>query len=327
MSNALHALPTATVAVDSDARAGNAGTIASAVETSATSSETSAEFMSRHGVRLLSGVLRAGSALSPRLGGRLAYEILSRPPRFRARPREQAVYASARHLRVRHGTGYVKVYQWGEGPTVLLVHCWGGRATQLHALIESLVASGFRVVSFDGPAHGESDGRRTDMFDFAEASAAVARIAGPLEAIVAHSFGAAAALIAQRQFELSANRYVLISMFRSCDWFIDAFSQYFSVQPAVIDQMRSIYDRLRGEPVDWSELCMQRIISDITAPILLMHDRSDREIPFEHAELLQGSAREALLHATDGLGHRRILRSPEVIERIQRFLSDQGQHA
>lgn len=282
--------------------------------------DTTAEFMSRTGVRVISGALRAASAISPRLGGRIAYEILSRPPRFRPRPRERSTYADAKHGRIDSAGRSIKVYEWGCGPSILLVHCWGGRATQLHALIDTLVASGYRVISFDGPAHGESEGRRTDMFGFAQAVADVAAWAGPLDSVVAHSFGAATTMIAQRHYGLVAERYVLISMFTSCEWFLDAFGQFFSVRSEVIQHMVRGFDRRRGQRVDWSELCMLRILGAVRDPVLLVHDRSDREIPFSHAEQLLQAAASAELHATDGLGHRRILRDPEAVARIRSFI-------
>ncbi|WP_424520553.1 hypothetical protein [Rubrivirga sp.] len=52
--------------------------------------------------------------------------------------------------------------------------------------------------------------------------------------------------------------------------------------------------------------------------MLLVHDRSDREVPFEDG----GRAGQAAtaFWATDGLGHRRILRSDAVIARVVEFL-------
>ena len=35
---------------------------------------------------------------------------------------------------------------WGEGPTVLLVHGWGGHAGQMTPLVDSVVAAGHRAV-------------------------------------------------------------------------------------------------------------------------------------------------------------------------------------
>jgi pimeloyl-ACP methyl ester carboxylesterase len=289
--------------------------------------QSSARFMSRAGVELLGLALRLTSKLSTQAGAKLGYRILSQPPRFKTPERERASYANARHSHIPFGMQTLKVLEWGQGPTVLLVHCWGGRATQLCGFVDALVSRGMRVVSFDGPAHGESAGKRTDMFEFPQALATVARSVAPVEGVIAHSFGAAMTLLALRDLGLSAKRFVLISSFKSCDWFLDAFGQYFRTSPRVIQQMRDDFDVRRGEPVMWAQLSMIEVIAQIKEPILLVHDESDTEIPFSHAVLLQRASNGAELLATKGLGHRRILRDPSVIQQAVHFLSRDSQGA
>ena len=286
---------------------------------------STARFMSRTGVELLGFALRLTSKMSTQAGAQLGYRILSQPPRFKTPEREKASYANARHTRIAFAKQSLKVLEWGRGPAVLLVHCWGGRATQLCDFVDALVGRGLRVVSFDGPAHGESDGKRTDMFEFAQALATVAKSVAPIHGVIAHSFGAAMTLLALRDLGLSANRLVLISSFKSCDWFLNAFGEFFRTSPLVIQRMRHDFDVRRGEPVKWAELSMIEAISRVKEPILLVHDRSDTEIPFSHAELLHGASNGAQLLATDGLGHRRILRDPLVIEQAVQFVSTGSQ--
>ena len=282
---------------------------------------STARFMSRTGVNLLGVALRLTSKVSTQAGAQLGYRILSQPPRFKTPEREKASYANARHTRIVFAKQTLKVLEWGHGPTVLLVHCWGGRATQLCDFVDVLVSQGLRVVSFDGPAHGESDGKRTDMFEFPQALATVAKSVAPLQGVIAHSFGAAMTLLAFSDLGLHAKRLVLISSFKSCDWFVNAFGEFFRTSPRVLQQMRNNFDVRRGEPVKWAELSMIEIISRVKEPILLVHDRSDTEIPFSHAVLLQKASNGAELLATDGLGHRRIVRDMSVIRQSVQFVS------
>lgn len=291
------------------------------------SAQSNARFMTRSGVAMLGVALRLTSKLSTKAGAQLGYRILSQPPRFKTPDREKASYASARHVRVPFGARSLKVLEWGQGPAVLLVHCWGGRATQLCEFVDALVSQGLRVVSFDGPAHGESDGKRTDMFEFSEALATVAQSVAPVEGVIAHSFGAAMTLLARRDLGLHAKRFVLISSFKSCDWFLDAFGQFFRTPPSLIQQLKTDFEARRGAPVKWAQLSMIEVIAQVKEPILLVHDRSDAEIPFAHAELLQRASNGAELLATDGLGHRRILRDPSVIRQAVQFVSSDRQGA
>ena len=55
-------------------------------------------------------------------------------------------------------------------------------------------------------------------------------------------------------------------------------------------------------------------------PVLLVHDRDDGGTSLEESEAIASSWPGALLHKTSGLGHRRILRDPAVIETVMHFL-------
>ena len=60
----------------------------------------------------------------------------------------------------------VQVYIYGYSKTkVMLVHGWAGRGTQLFRIADKILENKMMVVSFDGPAHGLSSGKRTNMFE------------------------------------------------------------------------------------------------------------------------------------------------------------------
>lgn len=120
-----------------------------------------------------------------------------------------------------------------------MVHGWGARATHLGRMIESLTHAGFRMVSFDAPAQGHSSGRTSDIVECAGAVHALARFAGPLHAIVAHSFGVAAALLAMRAWGMPAERLVLASSFVHCKWFTTAFGEYAGLPTAVVERIQA----------------------------------------------------------------------------------------
>ncbi|NJM25968.1 MAG: alpha/beta hydrolase [Bacteroidia bacterium] len=89
----------------------------------------------------------------------------------------------------------VQIYLWGEGPCLLFVHGWAGRGTQFRKFIEFAVEHGYQAAAIDGPAHGRSDGSKTNLLEFAEAIQISVGVLKPA-AIVAHSFGGVASLYA-----------------------------------------------------------------------------------------------------------------------------------
>lgn len=66
-------------------------------------------------------------------------------------------------MKVRTSRGKVAVYKYGQGKCVWLVHDWSSSAHSSLPLIKELASQGFSVVTFDLPAHGNSDGDSATM--------------------------------------------------------------------------------------------------------------------------------------------------------------------
>jgi pimeloyl-ACP methyl ester carboxylesterase len=258
---------------------------------------------------------------APAVAAHLAYRQLATPPRPAPGKWPMAIREQTRARRLPSGAGELAVYEWGQGPAVLLVHGWGSNAMHMGRMVRPLVVAGFRVVAFDAPAHGRSSGRATDMVQFANAVATVARHAGPLHAVIGHSFGAAMAMYAARDWGIAASRLVLISSFNHCDWFVEMFSQHVGLTPAVLQRVRDLFVQRYSGRLDWGRMSVVEMARQARLPTLLVHDETDEEIPFEHGLSLAGAMQTAQFKATRGLGHHRVARNPEVIRRVVDFLA------
>jgi pimeloyl-ACP methyl ester carboxylesterase len=73
--------------------------------------------------------------------------------------------------------------------------------------------------------------------------------------------------------------------------------------------------------VPFAELDARSHAPRMKAPLLVVHDREDREVPFEAGAELADHWPGARMFATRGLGHRRVLRSPEVISHVVELVS------
>ena len=173
-------------------------------------------------------------------------------PRRPAPPRPpQVPELPARPLAVALGGAPLAAWSWGQGPTVLLVHGWSGYAGQMTAFVAPLVAAGFRVVAFDHPAHGQSPGRTSNSLRMRDAVLAVARAAGPVHALIAHSLGAAAAVMALVQ-GLRVDRVVLVAPPAEAPSFARAFAAAIGLSPARTEGMLARAQRRLG--IDFSAL-------------------------------------------------------------------------
>ena len=59
----------------------------------------------------------------------------------------------------------------------------------------------------------------------------------------------------------------------------------------------------------------------MTAPLLVFHDREDRDVEWTNGEAIAAAWPDAELVSTSGLGHRRIVHDPNVVARAVSFLA------
>jgi pimeloyl-ACP methyl ester carboxylesterase len=269
------------------------------------------------GFRLLRAGLATASLLSPPLAARLAERVFLTPRRHARPPHERSGLRTARPFTVDGDDGPLSAWEWGtEGPRVLLVHGWEGRGTQLVALVAPLVARGFRVVTFDMPGHGDSPGSLSSFFHFARSIAKVADTVGPLHAMIAHSMGGASAAWALRTAP-RPKRLVMIAPPADIRDFTGGASATLGLSEAATAELEARLGRRFGVPL--TDVQAVLVAQHMTTPLLVVHDENDREVPLSSGELVANAWPGAVLERTRGLGHRRILRDPAVIETVTAF--------
>lgn len=235
-------------------------------------------------------------------------------PRRRARPRVAPGLIDAEHRMV----DGVAAWRLGQGPAVLLVHGWEDDHSLWTPLIDALAPLGRAVVALDLPAHGHSQGERAPMLASAKAVAAVAEAFGPVDAIVAHSFGAPVSVTAIEEHGLSVDRIVLIGAASNQRAQIHRIAERNDIPDSVVQQIFATYEADVGKPVDWFDL--RRAARGMTARALILHSLDDDACDWTGAQDVADAWPGAELALTDGLGHRLICQEPSVIERIVDFV-------
>ena len=255
--------------------------------------------------------------MAPEAAARWAGTLFCRPPKHEPRARDHAFLAEGRRYTLVKGGQEIAAWEWGSGPLVLLVHGWGSRAGRFSTLGPALVQSGYRVVAHDAPAHGLSSGKESALPLFAEALRIVGAHFGPAAAVIGHSLGGASAVLALRH-GLSAERAVLISAPSNIEVFSHRFAGFFALPPRVrIIMQRNLEQRFQ---LVWSEACTDTFARSLTQPALIVHDHDDTDVPEADARAIAAAWPAARLVITQGLGHRGVLRSSEVVHHVLEFL-------
>ena len=262
--------------------------------------------------------------LAPTAAANVALKLFLSPPRVKAPSWERPFMESAVTGTLSVYDRAFRTYSWGNGErTIVICHSWGGRASQLGNFIGPLTAAGFRVIGFDAPAHGASDGKHTDMMEYSAAIHAVVTHFGPIHGILGHSFGAGNSLFAWERFGFPVSRMALIGCFSNATWITERFGEILGIPEKVLVEMRAALERRYDGKLNWASLDIGRFAQKYPGKLLMVHDRDDYEIPYFHAEkIVESAARpEVVLMSTKKQGHRRILRNQQVIDDVTNFFS------
>jgi pimeloyl-ACP methyl ester carboxylesterase len=257
--------------------------------------------------RISTNVRFAASALLfPELAGAWAEHRFLTPPR-NAGAAAALDLIDARSTLLEHKGRHIAVWRWGErdAPAVILAHGWGGHAAQMRGFVFPLLGAGFRVIAYDQPAHGVSEGRLTGLPDFADVLSEIAWQHGEVRAFVGHSLGAAAGALALAQGKARFDKLVLISPPADLVGYSRRFARWHWMPEAVRRAMQSAIEERYG--VLWENLELARLAPRLGADALVIHDRDDRQVPWTHGAQVARLWPGARLMSTDGLGHGGIL--------------------
>ncbi|MFT6123221.1 MAG: pimeloyl-ACP methyl ester carboxylesterase [Oleiphilaceae bacterium] len=206
----------------------------------------------------------------------------------------------------------------GNGKQILLVHGWESRATQMYGLVKGLVKQGYTIFAVDMPGHGHSSGETSNAYLFSQTVKLAQQELGHFHAIIGHSMGAGAAAIAVGQ-GVTTDKLVLISGPSSIENVLRRFSCFVGLNKKTTNKFLGFIGHYVG--VSASELDATKLLQACDIPALLIHDEHDIEVPVTESTRLAPVFNDSELFVTQGLGHRRILKSDEVFAKINSFVN------
>ncbi len=261
-------------------------------------------------------------ALGTRLAGWLAFRMFLTPPRRAMDAADAQVSAQAQKSTLRFGTEEFTLWRWDHGgPTVVLLHGWGSRASRFGNFIAPLRAAGFTVIGIDAPAHGDSRGRSADLPRFRESLAQVLRLHEPIHAVIGHSLGGGAVLtVLAETAEHHPKKICLFGVPGDMDYILESFAMMLGLKPPAMANLRARFAAKFGRPA--REISVRAAAPSVRVPVLVVHDEDDNVAPFAQGSALAAAIPGARLLATRGFGHSGALRDAATIERVVAFLRE-----
>jgi pimeloyl-ACP methyl ester carboxylesterase len=253
--------------------------------------------------------------VAPALVGRYAARIFVRPRE--AKPRNMNGWTLLSSPQERH---YVA---WGKSVVdakkkVLIIHGWESHAGHMNILTDALNTAGADVVALDAPAHGDAAGETTNAIQFAAALVQVSKDLGPFDALIGHSMGGGAAFIAIADGMRVGKVVTIGSPFLFSD-VLHRFAKYIGLPPKAERAFVDCVEKKTGR--SWDETRGDVVAPKVRQPCLVVHDLSDKEIPFSDAENLVKVLPDGEIYQTEGLGHRRILHDRTTAAYIAKWIT------
>ena len=258
----------------------------------------------------------------PSRAAKIAYKFFT-TPRIRAKhKRSDEILESAKIFEFMYGKHILKGYEWGSGDNIiLLVHGWESRGTAMRSFVPQLVAQGFKVVTFDGPAHGNSAGKRTNLPHFGGAVKAVINYLGGVYGVVTHSFGGASTVFSLANIDnsIAIEKLVLIGVPSSMENLSADFMEMIKAPNSVSKQFEKILESKIDMPLSSANLhnSFEKINVGET---LVVHDRHDEVVPYSEATAVAETWNNTSLLITENLGHFQLLKNPALVEKVTAFI-------
>ena len=265
---------------------------------------------------------KVGGAVTPRLAARLAYvTFFIHPFRHKPLPSDVAMLSQANVLDINFENRNIRGYSWGDGDkAVLLVHGWSSHALTMSKFIQPLLDCGFKVIAFDAPAHGNSEGKRTGGQKYRRFIRVLLDEYEPY-AIIAHSLGAICTLCELAEPHVKVKKVVVLATPVTSTMMVHQFLEKARLHSSAHKHFDNFIQHKLG--IEHHQFDLSLIYPDgIPYAGMIVHDANDMLIPFTESVKLAQIWPQAKILTTHGLDHSGILSDTGVVDSVISFITE-----
>ncbi|MEP4199146.1 MAG: alpha/beta fold hydrolase [Aliishimia sp.] len=262
--------------------------------------------------------IRAMMLVAPRQAARTAvkrFETTKRDPRAPVRLSDEEK-VRIEHLTYQGSTVRVLRYGPSDGPKILSLHGWNGKASMLHKMNLALGDAGFNVFAPDLPGHGGSEGTRFAFHQLGHAVKEMFADEGTFAALIGHSGGGLIGSIALSE-GFPAKTYIPIGAPSSLHGLLKSYVEVSDMPEKTLDYIARHYARRFAIPIE--ELGAP-VLSSLDMNTLVLHDKSDWMVNVSNAQDWADAAAQSEVELTEGYTHLSIVKAPAVHERVISFI-------
>lgn len=250
---------------------------------------------------------------------KLALKLFSKPRAGQLTPHINSFLETATTKTTLHYNSLpIQTYHWeGTKETVLLAHGWESNSGRWRHKIQKLHKEGYNVIALDGPAHGGSGSDTFNAILYSEFINIVCEEFKPTS-FIGHSVGAMALVVfLKKQTYANGKKLVLLGAPSGFKGIMKRYKEMMGYSQNVSEGIDTYIELKFGHPPNYFSTA--DFAKDIDIKGLLIHDKTDRIIPYQDALDIDAQFKNAKLISTEGLGHS--LKGDFVSDEIIKFLS------
>jgi pimeloyl-ACP methyl ester carboxylesterase len=235
----------------------------------------------------------------------------------------KALLAGATYSHITHEGLKVQCYQWqthsAQGKPrkplgrMLFCHGWEGYGFNFALLISKALQAGYEVHAFDHLAHGASEGQISGLPKVLDTlltvAAHVSRQHGPIDVLVGHSLGGAAAAWAAAHRTITPQRLVLLAPFYDTYKLSATWAKSHFLSDDIRVALQTGLEKTSGKTFDdfMPHALAPLLNQQPQLPVLIVHDAADPITDFKHSAAMAKLGSHIRLHKARKLGHIAIL--------------------
>ncbi len=272
-------------------------------------------------IRFYTVYFRIYFTLMPSFAAAKAFKIFSTPLNHKVRDWETAIINQSEQNMLSIAGYNIATYKWGNGEKkALLVHGWEGNGGSLGAIGNLLLRKGYTVYSFDGPAHGKSSGKQTNVMAFSAVVAELLRKYEIKDLLVTHSFGSATSTYALADnTDLKMQQMIMLTSPNLLRNVLKEFAAILKLRTKDMEHIKKYIFKKYQRSAD--SVNVEDYISKATVDsIIILHDVEDRIIPFAYSEAIAAKNKKVQLVPLTGTGHYKMLWDDKVLGIIEKMV-------
>jgi pimeloyl-ACP methyl ester carboxylesterase len=260
------------------------------------------------------------SMVSAKWAAQIAFDMFSTPYRKSKKPKP-SIFKQAENIKINVNGHLINGYKWNPEAKkqLLILHGFESRAYKFDMYISPFLNKGWGITVMDAKAHGKSEGNQIIIPEYVAMIEALEHTYGKFSAYLAHSFGGIAVTLHIEKSKNSDAKLVLIAPATETDTAIKLFCKIVGVNEAVRKAIDELILEKSGNPTSFYSV--KRIAAHLNNKILWIHDRNDKITPLKDVEpLINQHPSHIDFKITEGLGHSRIYKEEQIVEKVVDFL-------